>query len=78
MVFFGWIGILLVVAGLLAAVPVLDDWFRHRFIYHVPLAILATGLMVVAVVMVAIGLILDSITEQDKRNFERDLLNSKP
>lgn len=78
MVFFGWIGILLIAGGLLAAVPVLDDWFRHRFIYHVPLAILATGLMVVAVVMFAIGLILDSITEQDKRNFERDLLNSKP
>lgn len=78
MVFFGWISILLVVAGLLAAVPVLDDWFRHRFIYHVPLAILSTGLMVVAVVMMAIGLILDSITEQDKRHFERDLLNSKP
>lgn len=62
------------IAGLLAALPVFDDWIRERFIHHVPLAVLATGLEVVAVLMMAIGLILDSITNQDNRNFERDLL----
>jgi len=41
----------------------------------VPLAILATGLEIVAIVLAAIGLILDSITNQDKRNFERTLLD---
>jgi glycosyltransferase involved in cell wall biosynthesis len=61
-------------AGLLAAVPVMQDWFRERYIHHVPLAILATGLEIVAIVLAAVGLILDSITQQDKRRFERQLL----
>jgi glycosyltransferase involved in cell wall biosynthesis len=72
--FFGGAAVISGLAGLLAAVPVLSDWVRERYIYHVPLAILATGLETVAVVLMAIGLILDSIIHQDKRNFERDLL----
>ena len=73
--FFGSAAVIVGLAGLLAAIPVLDDWVRERYIYHVPLAILATGLEVVSVLMMAIGLILDSITHQDKRAFERGLLN---
>ena len=73
--FFGGGAILVGLAGVLAALPVLDDWVREQYIYHVPLAILATGLEIVAVLMLAIGLILDSITHQDKSSFERELLN---
>ena len=58
----------------MAGMPVFDDWIRERYIHHVPLAILATGLEIIAIVLAAIGLILDSITHQDKRNFERELL----
>ncbi len=74
LVFFGGAAILLALLGLLAGIPVIDEWIRERYISHVPLAILASGLGVVAVVLAAIGLILDSITHQDKRNFERDML----
>ena len=73
--FFGGASVIIGLAALAASVPVFDDWLRERYIYHVPLAILATGLGVVSVVMMAIGLILDSIVHQDKRNFERDLLD---
>ncbi|MBT8439172.1 MAG: glycosyltransferase family 2 protein [Gammaproteobacteria bacterium] len=72
--FFGGAAILFALLGLVAGIPVIDDWIRERFIYHVPLAILATGLEIIAIVLAAIGLILDSITHQDKRNFERELL----
>lgn len=75
LVFFGGAAIVIALAGLLAALPVFEDWIRERYIYHVPLAILAAGLEVVAVLLMAIGLILDSITHQDKRAFERELLN---
>jgi len=75
--FFGGMAVLFGVAGLLAAMPVFDDWIRERYIHHVPLAILATGLEVVAVLMMGIGLILDSVTDQNKRNFERDLLHRR-
>lgn len=74
LMFFGGAAVLSGMCAIAASIPVFDDWFRERYIYHVPLAILATGLGVVSVVLMAIGLILDSIVHQDKRNFERDLL----
>jgi hypothetical protein len=36
--------------------------------------VLAAGLEIIAIVLLAVGLILDSIAHQDKRIFERDLL----
>jgi glycosyltransferase involved in cell wall biosynthesis len=74
LVFFGGAAIFFVMLGLLAGAPVIYEWVSERNIRHVPLAILATGLQIVAIVFAAIGLILDSITHQDKRNFERELL----
>ncbi len=75
LVFFGGASALFVLLGLVTAVPVFGDWIRERYIHHVPLAILATGLMLVAVMCMAVGLILDSISDQDKRNFEREMLH---
>lgn len=72
--FFGSAAIFIGVLGLIAGAPVIDDWIRHRYIYHVPSAVLAAGLEIIAIVLLAVGLILDSITHQDKRIFERDLL----
>ena len=62
------------VAGLVASLPVFDDWFRYQYIYHVPLAVLAAALEIVAVMALGIGLTLDSITHQEKMRFEKDLL----
>ena len=75
LVFFGGVALIFALCGVAAGFPVLGDWLRERYVYHIPLAILATGLEIIAIVLVAIGLILDSITHQDKCNFERTLLN---
>lgn len=77
LVFFGGMAILIAILGVVAGYPVIEEWLRERYIHHVPLAILATGLEIVAIVLAAIGLILDSITHQDKRNFERELLGRR-
>lgn len=74
LMFFTGASVIFALVGFLVAIPVFDDWMREQFIRHLPLAVLATGLEIIAVLMLAIGLILDSITEQDKRNFERELL----
>jgi glycosyltransferase involved in cell wall biosynthesis len=74
LLFFGSGAVVFALLGLLAGIPVIEDWVTESYIHHVPLAILATGLEIVAIVMGAIGLILDSITHQDRRRFERDLL----
>ena len=71
--FFGAAALVLLLCALIAGVPVLEDWLRHRYIYHVPLAILATGLTLLAGLSLSLGLILDSIVYQHKMNFERDM-----
>lgn len=78
MLFFGAAASLLALVGLLAGLPVLLEFLEYRYILHVPLAILATGLEIVAAVVFAIALLLDSIAHQDRRNFERQLLNQGP
>ena len=74
--FFGFLGALFCLAGLTASLPVFDDWFRYQYIYHVPLAVLAASLEVVAILSFGIGLVLDSIAHQEKMRFEKDLLTA--
>lgn len=73
MLFFGTIATLLLLTGLISAVPVIEDWLRHRYIYHVPLAILATGFTLMSGLCFSLGLILDSMVYQHRMNFERDM-----
>jgi glycosyltransferase involved in cell wall biosynthesis len=75
--FFGGMSALFVLLGLLAGIPVIEDWVTERYVHHVPLAILATGLELIAMLLLAIGLVLDSITHQDNRRFELAILQSQ-
>lgn len=72
--FFTGLAVLFAVAGAVASIPVFEDWFRERFIHHVPLAILASGLEIVAMMMLMVGLILDSLSHQQRMDYERKLL----
>ena len=53
-----------------------DEWLQYRYIYRVPLAILASGLALAAGLAFALGLILDSIVYQHRMNFEREMTRS--
>ncbi|WP_443640345.1 glycosyltransferase family 2 protein [Candidatus Njordibacter sp. Uisw_039] len=75
LVFFGTAALVFALLGLLAGYPVIDEWVRMKYISHVPLAILATGLAIASIVFGAIGLILDSIAFQGRRSFELHLLS---
>lgn len=75
LLFFGSVALLFALAGLVAAGPVFADWLQYRFIYHVPLAILAAALELMAALALAIGFILDAISHQSKMDFERQLLS---
>jgi glycosyltransferase involved in cell wall biosynthesis len=72
--FFGALALLFAFGGLLAGVPVLNDWIRFKYIYHVPLAILATGCEVIAVLMFGVGLVLDSLVHLQRMAYEREVL----
>jgi glycosyltransferase involved in cell wall biosynthesis len=74
--FFSWLFLVFFIAGVLCGIPVIGDWLSYRYIYHVPLALLATGLEIIAVMCMAIGLTLDSIVHQQRLAFEREILNT--
>jgi glycosyltransferase involved in cell wall biosynthesis len=74
LLFFGAVALLVGIVGLAAALPVMSDWINYRYIYHLPLAVLATGLEIVALMSFGIGLILDSVVHLERMAYERDLL----
>jgi glycosyltransferase involved in cell wall biosynthesis len=72
--FFGTFALAAMLLGVAAGIPVLRDWIEFRYIHHVPLAILATALEVVAMVLLSIALVLDSLARQQRQNYELHLL----
>ena len=74
-VFFGTLALVFSLAGFLAAIPVLKDWFLFKYIYHVPLAVLAASLQLFAVILLAIALILDNLNQQERVRYELRLLS---
>ena len=72
--FFGFMSVMMALAALLVAVPVFDDWIVHRYIYHVPSAVLAAALGLLSAITISLGLVLDSIAYQYKMRVENKLL----
>jgi hypothetical protein len=60
--FFGGLGGILLLAALAVAAPVIQTYYATGLVPRFPTAILATGLVIVAFLSVACGLILDTVT----------------
>jgi glycosyltransferase involved in cell wall biosynthesis len=73
MKFFGLLAIFFFVLGLVCGFLVIDEFINTGYIQHVPLAILAVGLELFAIILIAAALILDSINYQARFNFEHKL-----
>ena len=69
--FFSVIALCWACLGLLAGLPVLVEFARTGFILHVPLAILASALEMIAIFIFGVGLILDSVAHQHNTDNER-------
>jgi len=69
--FFSVIALCMACLGLFAGSPVLLEFAKTGFIYHIPLAILAAALETVAITTFGVGLILDSVAHQHKTDNER-------
>lgn len=59
--------------GILFGIPVIVEFIETRYVYKIPSAILASGLMILSIISFSNGLILDSINKSDQENFEREL-----
>jgi glycosyltransferase involved in cell wall biosynthesis len=77
LMFFGIISVLLATLGIVFGYHVVEEWVRDGTVNHLPLAVLATGLELLAALSLAVGLILDSIIHLDKNAFELELLKRK-
>lgn len=68
--FFTFFALLFFILGLIAGWFPIQDYLLYRYVYRVPLAILAVALEIIAVVLFGVGLILDTITNLHLENQE--------
>lgn len=61
--FYTGFGLLFMLLSLVCGMFPVVDYINNHYVYHVPLAVLATGLGIVSILCIAIGLILDTILE---------------
>ena len=72
--FFWIIALIIAVIGLLVGIPVFIEFFSTGYITKVPSAILATGIMIFALVIAQCGVILDTVVKQHREKYELELL----
>lgn len=75
--FFFGISLIFIVLGLIIGLPVIIEFFKTRYITKVPSAILATGIMIFALIIAQCGVILDTVVKQNKEKYELDLIRYK-
>ena len=75
--FFGIIACSFLILGLLVGFPVIREYVMARYITKVPSAILATGLMTLAVIVGQCGIVLDTVVKNNRENYELNLLRYK-
>jgi glycosyltransferase involved in cell wall biosynthesis len=68
--FFTSMSAALALASLLAGFAPIKDYYEDHYVYHVPLAILAASLGILAFLTLSIGLILDTVGRYHRENFE--------
>jgi len=71
--FFGGLSVLCFVAGIAVGTPVLREYINYRYVYAIPSAILATGMMILSLLLFALALILDASVHQHRFQFELTL-----
>ena len=60
--------------GLLVGIPVVVEFLKTSYITKVPSAVLATGLMIIAVLAEQCGIILETVVRVNRENYELNLL----
>ena len=72
--FFTILFLVFFILGLIVGVPVIVEFYKTGYITKMPSAVLATGLVTLAVIMEQCGLILNTIVKQHRENYELNLL----
>lgn len=75
--FFTLIAVVLFIFGLIIGIPVFVEFIKTRYITKVPSAILATGIIILSVIIGQCGVILHTVVKNHKENYELNLLRYK-
>jgi glycosyltransferase involved in cell wall biosynthesis len=75
--FFGSMSLCGFIGGLACGIPVIIEFVQRKYISHVPLAILSTGLIIVAMTMLNCAFILDTIVSHERQRNEVDIVRHK-
>ncbi len=73
LLFFGIISLVSLLIALAFGIPVIREFYLYKYVYKVPSAVLASGLVLISILTFAIGLILDTIIKIDRKSFELQL-----
>ncbi len=72
--FFTVIAMIFGLIGLIIGIPVIVEFIKTSYIKKVPSAILATGLITLAVIIEQCGVILHTVVKNHKEDYELNLL----
>lgn len=72
--FFMIISAFLFLVGLIIGLPVIIEFFKTSYITKVPSAILATGLILLAIIFGQCGVILDTFVKRNRENYRLNIL----
>ncbi len=75
--FYFRIAIIMFLIGLIIGIPVIVEFFKTQYITKVPSAILATGFIILSVIIAQCGVILDTVVRTNKENYQLNLLRYK-
>ncbi len=73
MAFFGWIALLFVILGLIAGIPVIIDFAATGLVPRMPSALLAVALVLCGALSLTVGLILDTVAKNNRKQWEIDV-----
>lgn len=76
MAFFGWLALLFVVLGLVAGVPVIWDFTVTGLVERFPTALLAVALVLCGALSLTVGLVLDTVAKNNRKQWEIDVYNA--
>ncbi len=68
--FFAFFSGIFIFLGVLVGIPVIAEYIQYQYVFKVPSAILASGLMIVGFLSFAIGIILDALHHSNREIFE--------
>lgn len=73
MAFFGWLALILFVIGLIAGIPVIAEFTVTHLVERFPTALLAVAFELLAALSLTVGLVLDTVAKNNRKQWEIDV-----